>query len=85
MLTKLKKWIRKIFPDKTEWSDFKLVYRTNEVYLAELMMAKLRADGIFVRMINKMDSSYNNFGGIELYVKNDNFVRAKYVIEKEYE
>ncbi len=80
---KTKKWIQKILPSDTEFDKYALVYRTTEAHLAELMKAKLRADGIHVFSINKQDSSYNNFGGIELYVEKEYLVRAKYVIEKQ--
>jgi len=83
MWTKIKNWIRKILPSNTELDRYALVYQTTEVHLAELMKAKLRADGLHVFAINKQDSSYNNFGAIEIYVEKEYLVRAKYVIEKQ--
>lgn len=85
MLNKIKSWIKKLIPKQTELDDYRLVYKTSESYLAELMKAKLRADGIRVFDINKKDSSYNSFGGFELYVKSEDVVRAKYIIDTEYE
>lgn len=82
---KIQEKIQKIFPQQTEFEDYQMVYSTSESHLAELMKAKLRADGIFVFSINKQDSSYNNFGGIELYVKKEELVRAKYIVNKEHE
>lgn len=85
MWSKIKIWIQKLIPKQTELDNYRLVFKTSESYLAELMKAKLRADGIKVFDINKKDSSYNNFGGIELYVKSEDVVRAKYIIDTEYE
>ncbi|MFA5575013.1 MAG: hypothetical protein WC994_08165 [Brumimicrobium sp.] len=49
------------------------------------MKLKLEEEGIQVYVINKMDSAYNNFGEIELYVSHEDVVKAKYIIEKSYE
>jgi hypothetical protein len=46
---------------------------------------KLEEEGIKVFYINKKDSSYNNFGQIELYVQRDDVIRAKYIIDMSYE
>jgi hypothetical protein len=83
MWTKIKKWIQKILPSNSELDKYALVYQTTEAHLAELMKAKLRADGLHVFAINKQDSSYNNFGSIEIYVEKEYLVRAKYLIEKQ--
>lgn len=70
-----------MIPEKTEYDDYRLVYKSAQLHLIELMKAKLRAEDIHVFTINKRDSSYNAFGDIELYVKADDVVRAKYIIE----
>lgn len=85
MWEKIKTWIRKIVPQKTDFDDKKVVFRTNEDHLARLIIMKLEEEGIKVFYINKKDSSYNNFGQIELYVDRDDVVRAKYIIDKSYE
>jgi hypothetical protein len=69
-----------MIPEKTEYDDYRLVFKSSQEHLVEIMKAKLRADGIHVFTINKRDSSYNAFGEIEIYVKADDVVRAKYLI-----
>ncbi len=85
MWKKIKTWIRKIVPQKTEFDDKQVVFRTNEDHLARLIIMKLEDEGIKVFYINKRDSSYNNFGQIEVYVQRDDVVRAKFIIDKSYE
>lgn len=85
MWEKIKTLIRKIVPQKTDFDDKQVVFRTNEDHLARLIIMKLEDEGIKVFYINKKDSSYNNFGQIELYVQRDEVVRAKYIIDKSYE
>ncbi len=85
MWKRIKKWINKILPKETEFEKNKLVYRTSEVYMANIMKLKLEEEGVRVIVINKMDTSYNNFGNIEIYVNQNDVIRAKYIIEKPYE
>ncbi len=85
MLRKIKTWIRKILPSHTEFDDVRLVFKTREHHLISIMKLKLEEEGIQVYVINKMDSAYNNFGEIELYVSHEDVVKAKYIIEKSYE
>jgi len=49
------------------------------------MKLKLEEEGIQVILIDKKDSSYNNFGELELYVKAESYIKAKYLIDKTYE
>ncbi|PKR80597.1 hypothetical protein CW751_09495 [Brumimicrobium salinarum] len=85
MWKKIKDWIQKILPNNTEFEKNRLVYRTSQSHLASIMKLKLEEEGIQVILINKMDSSYNNFGQIELYVHQNDVIRAKYIIEKPHE
>ncbi len=85
MWKKIKTWIRTVFPKDTHFKENKLIYRTTELHLASIMRFKLEEEGIPVILINKMDSSYLNFGAIELYVNQNDVIRAKYVIDKTYE
>lgn len=85
MWEKIKTWIKKIVPQKTDFDDKQVVFRTHEEHLARLNIMKLEEEGIRVFYINKKDSSYNNFGQIELYVERDDVVRAKYIIDRSYE
>lgn len=70
-----------MIPEKTEFDNYRLIYKSSQIHLIELMKAKLRADDIHFFILNKQDSSYNSFGEIELYVKADDVVRAKFIIE----
>ena len=79
---KIKDWINKILPNKTEYDNYRLVFKSSHQYLVEIMAAKLRADGIHVFIINKRDSSYNAFGEIEMYVNAEDVIRAKYIIKQ---
>ena len=82
MWKKIKSWIQKILPNNTEFDQNKLVFRTSELYLAQIIKLKLEEEGVHVILINKMDTSYNNFGQIELYVNQNVVIRAKYIIDK---
>lgn len=85
MWKRIKTWIQKILPKETEFEKNKIVYRTSEVHMANIMKLKLEEESVHVIVINKMDTSYNNFGEIELYVNQKDVIRAKYIIEKPYE
>lgn len=82
MWKKIKSWIQKILPNNTEFDQNKLVFRTSKLYLAQIIKLKLEEEGVHVILINKMDTSYNNFGQIELYVNQNDVIRAKYIIDK---
>lgn len=60
------------------------VYSTNQQYLAELAKRMLADNGIEAVILNKRDSSYNDFGYIEVCVNKDHTVKAKLLI-KEFE
>jgi len=53
--------------------------------LAHLYLGKLQANNIEAVVLNQRDSMYNTFGSYELYVKPNDVVRAKYIIEKDNE
>lgn len=78
---KINNWIKKIYPEDTKFNKNKKIFSTSEIYLAEIMKLKLEGEGIRVILINKRDTSYNNFGQIELYVNQDDVIRAKYLID----
>lgn len=50
--------------------------------IAELKKAVLAASDIDAIVMNKSDSSYH-FGDVELYVKRDNVIRAKKILDEE--
>lgn len=53
--------------------------------MINIMKLKLEEEGIHDIILNNMDSSYNNFGKVELYVKQNDVIRAKHIIDKNYE
>lgn len=61
-----------------EWA---LVYSTNLSFQAELLKHLLADNQIISVLMNKKDSAYN-FGSIELYVKPNDVVKAKFFISK---
>lgn len=52
------------------------------VAVAELKKSILESAGIPVILINKSDSSYL-FGDLELYVKHDDVIRSKMILDEE--
>jgi len=61
--------------------DWVLAYSTNQLYQAEILKEVLGDNNIESIIINKQDSAYK-FGDIEVYVKRDNILRAKKLIEE---
>jgi hypothetical protein len=45
-----------------------LIYTTQDLSQANIIKGMLEQNSVQVQLINKRDSSYNNFGYIELYV-----------------
>lgn len=70
-----------IYPEEME-KDWVIVYSTNQMYLAEIAKQVLADNGMNSIIINKKDSSYNDFGDIELYVNHDFFIKAKALIKE---
>jgi hypothetical protein len=62
-------------------SDWKLIYATGKLYLAEIAKDILEEEGIEVVLLNKQDSVYL-FGDIELLVKPDDVLRAKFLLKE---
>ena len=64
--------------DEIKW---KKVYMTRTPIEAEIIAGNLESEGIKVVTFNKRDSSYLNFGYVELMVPEEDFERAKELIE----
>jgi len=62
-------------------NDWILVYTGDKLYEAEILKEYLADHGIRSFVMNKQDSSYK-FGDIELYTLSEDFMKAKYLIEK---
>ena len=61
-----------------------LAYTTNKMFDAELFKRVLGDHDIESVIINKMDSTYRSFGDIEVYVRQDQIIRAK-MLAKEFD
>ena len=59
-----------------------LAYTPNEMYLAELFKRVLGDHDIEAVIINKMDTVYRTFGDIEIYVRQDQILKAKKLAEE---
>ena len=58
------------------------VYSSDQTHRIEIAKALLAESNIETFVVNKQDSTYITIGDIELYVKNDDVVMAKFIIEK---
>lgn len=61
------------------------IYSTQDLIEAEIIKQKIQKEGIAVRLINKQDSNYVNFGSVHLYVDRDHVIKAKHLINKSQE
>ena len=59
-----------------------MIFNCAARYQAEILKSLLEDENINSVIINKQDSSYLSFGEIELYVKNDDVLRAKQIITR---
>jgi hypothetical protein len=62
--------------------DWALIASFGLAAIAELKKAVLETCGIPAIIVNKSDSSYH-FGEVELYVKRDDVIRAKRILDEE--
>ena len=60
--------------------DWALIFSTAKLYLAEMAKSVLEDNNIPAVIINKQDSFYL-IGDIEVYVKPDDVIRAKFLIK----
>lgn len=58
---------------------WKLIYSVDVLYKADMLREKLEEEGIVSDIIDKTDS-FLKFGDIELYVKEEDEVRAKELV-----
>jgi len=66
-------------PDKESWE---AIYSTTQLYQAEMLKDLLEAGEINSVIVNKLDSSYRSFGDIEVYVKRDDILKAKIIVDR---
>lgn len=60
--------------------DWTLVFSTGNLQIAELMKAMLEGNGVKAVVLNKQDSAYT-FGDIEVYVKQQDQLKANHLIK----
>jgi hypothetical protein len=61
---------------------WEIVFSSNQLYKVEILKALLEEADIPALILNKQDSSYLIFGDIELFVKRDDLLRSKVIIDK---
>ena len=64
---------------KNKWFQ---VYKTKTTYQAEIVKHVLESNDIKCISVNKIDSSYNNFGHHEVLVVKKNYLKAQKLIQK---
>ena len=65
--------------NKNKWVQ---VYKTKTTYQAEIVKQVLESNDIKCISVNKIDSSYNNFGYNEVLVVEKNYLEAQKLIHK---
>jgi len=66
-------------PDKEDWE---AIFSTNQLYQAEMLKDLLETNEITAVIINKQDWAYRAFGDIEVYVKRDDILHAKIIVNR---
>lgn len=62
----------------SDWVD---IYTGSEVHLIQLYKVQLELNNIPYRVIDKRDTTYNNFGFIHLLVQSEDCARAMQVLD----
>lgn len=62
--------------------DWVIIHTTKQIYISEMIKDILEQNQIASVILNKMDSSYLNFGEIEVLVVAANVIKAKHIINK---
>ena len=61
-----------------------IAYTTRQSFRAEILKQVLHDHGINAQIINKMDTTYKDFGEIEIYVPDTHILKAK-MLAREFE
>ncbi|NOZ47830.1 MAG: DUF2007 domain-containing protein [Chlorobi bacterium] len=59
-----------------------VIFSTNQIYKSEILKDVLENNNIDCVVLNKRDSSYLNFGNIEILVRKEDIIPAKHLINK---
>lgn len=62
--------------------DWVNIFTTNQAYLAQIIKDVLADNDMQAVIINKQDSAYVTIGDIDIYVKAENVIKAKFLINK---
>ncbi len=62
--------------------DWVNIFTTKQAYLSEMIKDVLADNNIQAVIMNKQDSAYITIGDIEVYVKAENVIKAKFLITK---
>ena len=65
--------------NKNKWVQ---VYKTETTYRAEIIKQVLKSNDIKCISVNKIDSSYNNFGYHEILVLEKSYLKAQNLIQE---
>ena len=76
-------YVGKVDPDLMEEEDWHRVYSTDQLHKAEIVKAVLADHHMNPVLINKRDSSYHNFGEIEVHVTTEFTLKARQIIEND--
>jgi hypothetical protein len=61
--------------------DWEMVFSSSFLPQAELVKALLEHNEIVCVLRNNQDSSYKAFGEVEVYVKREDVIQAKYILD----
>jgi hypothetical protein len=61
---------------------WEVVFSSSKLYQAEIMKSVLEDENISSVIVNKQDSAYIVIGEIELYVKKEDILKAKQIINR---
>jgi hypothetical protein len=63
--------------------DWEMVYSSTYPHLAELAKGLLENNEIICVVRNNQDSSYTSIGELEVYVKREDVIKAKFILNQE--
>lgn len=72
---------RKQMSEKTD-EQWEMIFSSSALYYVEIMKALLQDEDIPAVIVNKQDSAYIVIGEIELYVKREDVLKAKQIINQ---
>ncbi|GJM28561.1 MAG: hypothetical protein DHS20C17_11960 [Cyclobacteriaceae bacterium] len=74
---------RHFMKEEKDFAEWHKVFSTDQMHKAEIVKAVLTDHSMNPVLINKKDSSYHNFGEIEVHVTSEFILRARKIVEKD--